>query len=103
MSAAPLNQYLSNFPDVPRYEINDNGVEPVYFAEDTSMILKGDQMLHVLNKIAQYRFVAGFILNILKYEIFSINCNEDDIQILVAATGMRRVTTLKHLGLKIND
>jgi hypothetical protein len=33
----------------------------------------------------------------------AINCSEIEVQRLILATNMRRVTTLKHLGLLIND
>ena len=33
----------------------------------------------------------------------AFNCREEDIQRLVTATSMKRVTTLKHLGLRINN
>merc|ERR1711888_583717 len=41
-------------------------------------------------------------LNLTKCEIMTINCNKNDIQRLLASTGMKRVQQLKHLGLIIN-
>ena len=76
------------------------------FADDNLMLLQGDQIdliLQMLIKIGQYRLVAGLILNLFKCEIMAINCQEQDIQRLVSQTNMKRVNTLKHLGLLINE
>ena len=43
------------------------------------------------------------ILNLLKCEIMAFNCCEQNIQSLFNETNMIRVTTLKHLGLRISD
>ena len=106
LAAAPLNHYLSKSPDVPRYEIDGVGCPPIFYADDELTLLQGDkidQILDMLLKIAQYRLVSGLFLNLPKCEIMTLNCSEEDIQRLLQATNMRRVTTLKHLGLLIND
>ena len=106
LSAAPLNHYLAKSPEVPRYEIDDTGSSPVFYADDDLTLLQGDmieQVLGMLRKIQQFRQVSGLFLNLPKCEIMAINCNEADIDRLLSQTGMRRVTTLKHLGLLIND
>ena len=87
----PLNHYLATSTDVPRYEINGVGVEPVMFADDNLMLLQGDKIeliLQMLVKIGQYRFVAGLILNLVKCEIMALNCHAPDIERIVQQTGM---------------
>ena len=106
LSAAPLNYYLSNSPDVPRFVVYDTEIGPVYFADDELTLLKGDEIdliLSALQKIADYRRVSGLQLNLKKCEILTINCDENDIQRLLDATSMKRVRQLKHLGLIINE
>ena len=106
LAAAPLNHYLATSPDVPRYEVDGDSIEPVYFADDDLMFLQGDKIeliIRMLEKMGQYRLVSGLMLSILKCEIMAFNCREDDVQRLVTSTGMKRVTTLKHLGLRINN
>ena len=41
-------------------------------------------------------------MNPVKCEILAFNCDENQVKRLTDATGMKRVNTLKHLGLKIN-
>ena len=106
LSVAPLNHYLAKSPDVPRFEARGMEFGPVLFADDNGSLFKGDDIdgiLATLRKIEEYRRVSGLTLNLSKCEILAINCNEDDIQRLIQATGMRRVTQLKHLGLIINE
>ena len=105
LAAAPLNHYLAKSPDVPRYEIDDIGTTPVFYADDDLTLLQGDrvdQILVMLRKIQQYRKVSGLFLNLPKCEIMAVNCDEAEVERLITATGMRRVNTLKHLGLLIN-
>ena len=102
LSAAPLNHYLAKSPEVPRYEIDGDSLEPVYFADDDLMLLQGDKIdmiIRMLEKMGEYRLVSGLMLSLLKCEIMAFNCREADVQRLVAATSMKRVTTLKHLGI----
>lgn len=106
LAAAPLNHYLATSPDVPRYEIDGDSLEPVLFADDDLMLLQGDKIdmiIGMLEKMGQYRLVSGLMLSLLKCEIMAFNCREADVQRLVTATSMKRVTTLKHLGLRINN
>ena len=106
LSAAPLNFYLSCDPEVPRYKINNTEIEPIYFADDDLLLLKGDDMtaiLVVIRKIIEYRRVSGLHLNPAKCEIMDINCNEDEVTHLIDQTGMKRVTKIKHLGLTIDN
>ena len=106
ISVAPLNHYLATSPDVPRFEARGMEFGPVLFADDMGTLFKGteiDRIIATLMKIADFRKVSGHILNLIKCEILAINCNEEDIQRLIAATNMKRVTQLKHLGLLINE
>ena len=106
LAAAPLNHYLAKSPDVPRYEVEGVGTTPIFYADDALTLLKGDmidQIIVMLHKIREFRNVSGLFLNLLKCEILAINCNPDDVARLIAATNMKSVTTLKHLGLLINS
>ena len=106
LAAAPLNHFLSTSPSVPRYEVDGVGTEPVFFADDDLMLLQGDKIdliIQMLEKMGQYRLVSGLIISLIKCEIMAFNCREEDIQRLVTVTRMKRVTTLKHLGLRINN
>ena len=87
----------------PRTVSNGSGITPVFYADDELTLLQGDktdEILTVLRKIEQCCLVSGLFLNLPKCEIMAINCNE---ACLIQATNMRRVTTLKHLGLLINE
>ena len=106
LSAAPLNHYLANAVEVPRFKHQGEDVTPVFFADDALLLLQGDQIdaiLDLLRKIADYYYVSGLKLNISKCEILAIGCNELDIERLISVTGMKRVTTLKHLGIHIDN
>ena len=106
ISAAPLNHYLAKSPEVPRFKVNGIEITPVFYADDELTLLQGDkidEILMVLRKIEQYRLVSGLFLNLPKCEIMAINCNEAEVTRLIQATNMQRVTTLKHLGLLINE
>ena len=106
LSSEPLNHYLSEFPEVPMYEVDDTGISPVSYADDNLLLLQGDQILQILHtilKIKEYRRVSGLQLNPPKCEIMAINCEEVEIQRIINETQMRRVTAIKHLGLIIND
>ena len=106
LSAAPLNHYLANAVEVPRFKHQGEDVTPVFFADDALLLLQGDQIdaiLDLLRKIADYYYVSGLKLNISKCEILAIGCNELDIERLIRVTGMKRVTTLKHLGIHIDN
>ena len=105
LSAAPLNHYLSNAQEVPRFEVYGNEIGPVFFADDNLTSFKGDmiqQIIDTIHTFEEYRKVSGMTLNLTKCEIMTINCNEADIQSLIDATGIKRVQQLKHLGLIIN-
>ena len=68
--------------------------------------LKRDQIQAILNtlkKIAEYYKISGLKLNLRKCEILAINCNNADIGNLIQQTGMKRVNTLKHLGVHIDN
>ena len=106
VSAAPLNHYLANSPEVPRYEIGDGEVAPVFYADDDLTLLQGDKVdliLAMLQKIQMYRRVSGLFLNLPKCEIMAINCNHEDIRRIVNETGMKKVNSIRHLGLIINE
>ena len=47
--------------------------------------------------------VSGLTLNRRKCEFLAIKCKEDDIARLEGVTQMKRVQTLKHLGLMVNE
>ena len=105
ISSAPLNHFLASSPSVPRFEHRNEQVDPVFFADDAMLILKGNEVqaiLNLLTKISEYYFVSGLKLNLSKCEILPINCRDDDIATLLQATGMKRVTVLKHLGIHID-
>ena len=106
LSAAPLNHYLSTSPTVPRFKQRNEDVPPVYFADDAMLLLQGDQIdlvIETLQKISEYYHVAGLKLNVSKCEILPVNCREEDITRLLSAVNMKRVTTLKHLGIHIDS
>ena len=106
LAAAPLNHFIAKSPTVDRFSIYGTDIEPVSFADDNLTFLKGDNIdniIQTLNKIGEYRQVSGMTLNLSKCEILTVNCDEAEVQRLIGATGMRRVTQLKHLGLTIND
>ena len=106
ISSAPLNHYLSNSQEVPRYKIQEQETPPVYFADDAMLILNGDkidEIIMMLQKISEYYKVSGLKLNLSKCEILPINCNEQQINRLVQTTGMKKVTILKHLGIHIDS
>ena len=107
LSAAPLNHYLAESEDVPRYNINETTqTSPVFFADDDLLSLDGEQIeaiINMLTKIMEYKKVSGLSLNLRKCEIMAINCNEQDVQRLIDATQMKRVHAIKHLGLVIDE
>ena len=101
-----MNEYLSKSPEVPVYEVAHQQINPVYFADDMLMMLKGDQIegiKHTLEKIAEFQKVSGLKLNLKKCEVMAVNCNEREIAQLVADTQMKHVTQMKHLGVIIDD
>ena len=57
----------------------------------------------VLEKMSKFKEVSGLSLSRRKYEFLAINCREEDAERLSLGTQMRRVQTLKHLGLHIDD
>ena len=106
LSSAPLNHYLANAPEVPRYKIQDQDVAPVTFADDACLLLNGDEtelIIQLLQKIADFYSVAGLKLNLRKCEIMAINCDPNRIQALLEATNMKQVEVLKHLGIHIDS
>ena len=106
ISAAPLNHYLANSTEVPRYKIQEQDISPVFFADDAMLLLNGDridEIILMLQKISEYYKVSGLKLNLSKCEILPINCNEEQINRLIQTTGMKQVTVLKHLGIHIDS
>ena len=92
LAAAPLNHFLSSSPSVPRFQQRNKEIPPVFFADDAMLILQGDQIdliIQVLQKIADYYLVSGLKLNFGKCEVLPVNCREDDIVRLLAATNMK--------------
>ena len=105
VSSAPLNHYLAESPAVPRYKISNEEAPPVFFADDAMLQLQGDrinEIIVMLQKISEFYQVSGLQLNLTKCEILTVNCNEDEVARLIDTTGMKRVNTLKHLGLHID-
>ena len=106
LAAAPLNHFLSESPTVPRFKIEEEEVDPIFFADDDLMLLEGDKIdliIQMLTKISQFKQVSGLTLNLSKCEIMAVGCQEEDIRRLINETGMKRVDTLKHLGLLIDE
>ena len=106
LSVQPLNHFLAKSPEVPRYEVDNEGLHPISFADDNLLLLQGDkieQILFTIRKILSYRQVSGLFLNPPKCEIMAVNCREEDINRLINETQMRRVSSIKHLGLRINE
>ena len=104
-AVAPLNEYLSNSPEVPKYKVGRTEIGSVYFADDNGLILSGEniqEIISVLQKIAAYREVSGLRLNLAKCEFIAINCDEGARQSLIDM-GMKRVTSFKHLGVHIDQ
>ena len=107
LSASPLNHYLATSEQVPRFKIEDDESSPVFFADDDLLLLDGhtretDNIIQVLQKITDYKEVSGLDLGLAKCEIMSVNCQIEDIDRIVQATGMRKVSAIKHLGLTID-
>ena len=101
-----MNHYLAHSNEVPRYTINEIEATPVYFADDNLLLLDGskiDKIIQVIEKMDRFKEVSGLTLNRRICEFLAINCREDDISRLEGATQMKRVQTLKHLGLIINE
>ena len=70
------------------------------------LILSGENIpaiMRVLEKVAQYEGVSGLKLNLTKCEFIAVNCNEGEVQNLVRTTGMKRVESMKHLGVHIHQ
>ena len=106
VAAAPLNHFLAFSDEVPRYIANGIEVSPVFFADDDLLLLDGsriDQVMTVLEKMGNFKEVSGLSLNRRKCEFLAINCREEDAERLATGTQMRRVQTLKHLGLHIDE
>ena len=106
IAAAPLNHYLAHSHEVPRYAINEIEVAPVYFADDDLLLLDGsrtEEIIQIIEKMDRFKEVSGLTLNRRKCEFLAINCRGDDIDRLENLTQMKRVQTLKHLGLMINE
>ena len=106
LCVTPLNDYLSRDDEVPRYKVEDQEINPVYFADDNCMMFKGDNVesiVRVVNKIAAYEQVSGLKLNPSKCEIIAMNCDEESVVELTRRTGMKRVQKMKHLGVWINE
>ena len=57
----------------------------------------------VLEKMGNFKEVSGLSLNRRKCEFLEMNCREEDAERLATGTQMRRVQTLKHLGLHIEN
>ena len=105
IAVAPLNHYLCESPDVPRYRTNQE-ISPVFFADDDLLLLDGSNInliVDLINKILTFQFVSGLTLNPSKCSFLAINCNHRDTDLLADVTGMQKVTSLKHLGLVINE
>ena len=105
-AVAPLNEFLSRDPLVPRFKVDGVEINPVYFADDNGLLLDGedmDRIISVLDKIASYERVSGLKLNLTKCEIMAINCSQNEVNNLIARTGMVRVDRMKHLGVIIHE
>ena len=106
LSAAPLNHYLSHAESVPRYKIDEEETEPVYYADDELLLLDGgsaEPIVQTIRKIEEFQKVSGLHLNISKCAIMDINCEEGIIQEIINETGMTRCNKFKHLGLVIDN
>ena len=102
-AVAPLNEYLSNSPEVLKWKVGRTEIGSVYFADDNGLILSCEniqEIISVLEKIATYREVSGLRLNLTKCEFIAINCDEGVLQSLIDI-GMIRVTLIKHIGVHI--
>ena len=107
LSAAPLNHYLAEAEEVPRYNIDETTqASPTFFADDDLLLLDGEQIgaiIDMLMKIMQFKLVSGLSLNLRKCEIMAINCDEQEVARLIEATQMQRVHKIKHLGIIIDE
>ena len=105
-AVAPLNEFLSRDPLVPRFKVGEEEVNPVYYADDNAPLLAGDNMdriIVVLEKIASFEGVSGLRLNLSKCEIMTVNCDQEAVDRLLALTGMKQVQQMKNLGVIIHQ
>ena len=62
LAASPLNHFLAHSENVPRFEVGNIQVEPIFFADDFMNLLKGDkfdEIINMLKKIEEFRRVSG--------------------------------------------
>ena len=101
----PLNIYLSQSPEVPRFKADDIPILPVFFADDNALFFDGmdtQGILNTVNKITQYEDVSGLKLNPTKCEFLAVNCPQQTIDQL-RDLGMKKVSRMKHLGVIIEE
>ena len=106
LAVTPLNHFLTNSSLVPRIKFGNIEVPPVYFADDNNLPLDGTQPQRIkdtLNKIIEYEQVSGLKLNMTKCEVMPVKCDQNVIDDLIQATGMRLVNKTKHLGIWIDE
>ena len=99
LSVAPLNHLLATHPAIL------HNASPVFFADDDLLPLNGsniEAIIDLIEKVKQFENVAGLKLNIQKCEFLANNVPVDEVRRLVEMTGMRHVSSLRHLGITIN-
>ena len=99
-SVAPLNHLIANSPLIY------TPFKPVFFADDNLIPLQGDrpqEILQLIRKIQQYKEVSGLSLNLKKCMFIPVNMTQQNIDHIVRATGMKKVTKMKHLGVVMDS
>ena len=56
-----------------------------------------------MRKIQQYKEVSGLSLNVKKCMFIPVNMTQQNMNHIVRATGMKKVSKMKHLGVMINS
>ena len=106
LAVTPLNHFLSNSVIVPRIKFGNIEVPPVSFADDNNLPLDGTQpqmIKDTLDKIIEFEQVSGLRLNMSKCEVMAVKCDQNIVNDLIQATGMRLVHKTKHLGVVVDE
>ena len=72
LCVSPMNEVLSKSPEVPRFKVGDEDINPVYFADDNATMFKGDDdgaFINVLIKIAIFNNTVTFMFRHLLWQM----------------------------------
>ena len=99
-SVAPLNHLIANSTTI--YP----NLKPVFFADDNLIPLKGDrpqEILQLIRKKQQHKQESALSLNLKKCMFIPVNMTQQSINHIVRATGMKKVSKIKYLGVIIKS